>query len=766
MLPPLKILHLEDNAGDVALVGEVLRQEWPGCEIEALASQAEFRAALARGGHDLIVSDFTLVGFDGMEALKITREFSADIPFIFLSGTIGEDRAIGALHAGAQDYVLKDRMKRLVPAIRRVLGERDERRRRRAAEGRLREQAELLDKATDAIVVSDLDNRITFWNRGAEVTFGWTAAEAIGLSGEVLFKESSFAGIGAARAAVDADGHWQGEVHLHDRQGRPRIAQMSMTLIRDDSGQPVSRLAISTDVTQHKADEIRIRELVGLLDKARDAIVVSDLAGRVTFWNQGAERLSGWAAADAMGRQLEDVFGPEARAGILAARQEVDADGEWRGVFTVRNKAGIPLQVEIGATLIRDEAGQPRARLSIATDVTEKKRLEEQYLRAQRLESLGMLAAGISHDFNNILAPILLAVPMLRDHATEPGDLRMIEAVEKAAERGTGLVRQILGFAHGSSGEHRLIQVKHLFRDVGHLIEETFPKNIRLEQDIPSDLWPIKANPTHIHQVLLNLCVNARDAMPHGGTLSLRAENCALDFFGAQEIAGAIPTARPGSYIVLQIGDTGTGIPPEVLARMWEPFFTTKGTGKGTGLGLSTVRGIAEAHAGFIAVQTAPDRGTTLRVYLRVDERDRLDHQPSSAHPLIPRGHDELILAVDDEPNIQALTHALLTRHGYRVLTAGDGTEAVALFAPRGNEIRLVITDLNMPNLDGAALAGVIRFINPAVKILAVSGMRSPGPSIPKPETFADGFMLKPFRAEALLELVHKLLHAETPPPA
>lgn len=740
---------------DALLIRETLLLEWPDCVIEAVDQSAAFQAALHAGGHDLVISDFTLPDIDGWEALDLTRRLLPDMPFIFLSGTIGEDRAIAALQAGVQDCVPKDKLPRLILAIQRALAGRDERRRRKAAERKLREHAALLDKASDSIVVTDLNGIITYWNRSAERIYGWTAAEAVGQPSITLFKNAHTPEIMAARATAHRTGHWSGEITLHDRHGASRHVQLSMTLIRDDDGKPVSRMSITTDITQQMADEARIRELLGLLDQARDAIIVSSLDGRITFWNQGAVRISGWAPADAIGRQLEDLFGTEARERIVAARAALDAHDEWRSQFTLRTKEGSLRSIEISATLVRDANGRPRARLSIANDITEKKNLEEQYLRAQRLESLGMLAAGISHDLNNVLAPILLAAPLLRDHATEPGDLRLIEAVEKAAERGSGLVRQILGFAHGASSEHRLIQIKHLYRDIIHLIEETFPKNIRLEQDTPPDLWPVKANPTHIHQILLNLCVNARDAMPQGGTLRLLAENHILEETEAHEIPGG----RVGPFVVIHVEDTGTGIPPELLARIWEPFFTTKGTGKGTGLGLPTVRGIVESHGGFLTLRTEPGRGTTFRVYLPADESDAAAQNPADAHPALPRSEGELILVVDDEPNIRALASAIFQRQGYRVLTAADGTAAVAIFAKRSDEIRLVLTDLNMPNLDGSALANVVRRINPQVKILAVSGMQSPGPGIGKPDTFADGFMLKPFRPLALLELAHKLLH-------
>jgi nitrogen-specific signal transduction histidine kinase/CheY-like chemotaxis protein len=389
-------------------------------------------------------------------------------------------------------------------------------------------------------------------------------------------------------------------------------------------------------------------------------------------------------------------------------------------------------------------------------EIAAKKKLDDQILRAQRLESIGMLASGIAHDLNNVLAPIILAAPVLREHATNPDDLRIITSLEKSAERGVDLVRQILAFAQGVGGGHQRLEVRHLLQETANVIGETFPKNIRLEHDIPKNLWPIMADPTQVHQVILNLCVNARDAMPSGGRLTLRAENCMLDERAAHKIEGA----TPGAWLVLHVEDTGMGIESETLSHIWEPFFTTKGAGQGTGLGLSTVRGIVESHKGFVALSTQAGRGTTFRVYLPAAELESKGASMVVARPSAARGNGELVLIVDDEPQIRDITAAILSRHGYKVLIAADGTEAVAIFASRMSEISVVVTDLRMPNLDGIALANVVHHLNPAVKILAISGLSSGG-SESEMHRFPGSFLFKPFKAEALLEAVHALLSAE-----
>ncbi len=286
----------------------------------------------------------------------------------------------------------------------------------------------------------------------------------------------------------------------------------------------------------------------------------------------------------------------------------------------------------------------------------------------------------------------------------------------------------------------------------------TFPKSIRVSSDLAADLWPVLANATQIHQVFLNLCVNARDAMPMGGELTLTAANRTLD--GAD--AAAIPEARPGDFLTVAVRDTGTGIPPDVLARIWEPFYTTKGEGKGTGLGLSTVRGLLQQHDGFVTVQTQVDHGTVFTVYLpaALGVSGHADTPPVTPPA---RGENELILIVDDEEPVRTMAAEVLKGHGYRTLTARDGADAIAVFATRVSEVRLLLTDLQMPLLGGAALVKVLRRLNPSLPVVIMSGVGSAKSAAGKELTSA--FLAKPFRAETLLAIVHGTL-AEVSPPA
>lgn len=387
----------------------------------------------------------------------------------------------------------------------------------------------------------------------------------------------------------------------------------------------------------------------------------------------------------------------------------------------------------------------------VARDITERKEADELMLRAQRLENIGMLAAGIAHDFNNALAPILMAGPLLRQHIQDPGGQQILNTVDKCAERGAGLVRQLLTFARGAGGNSQLMQAGHVLREVVDLARATFPKSIRVRLHIPGDLWPVQANPTQFHQIVLNLCVNARDAMPQGGELRLTAENRVLD----DAAAGGLG-AQPGQYLIIEVRDTGTGIPPEVLARIWEPFFTTKGEGKGTGLGLSTVQGIIQNHRGLVTVQTRVGHGTTFTVYLPAAEGSIGGSEPGTRVVEAIRGHGELILVVDDEEAVRELTARILGDHGYRVITASDGAEAIAVFAARAADVRLLLTDSDMPRLGGAALTVALRRLKPALPVISMSGAASLGSGTR--ENSSTPLLPKPFQTETLLSIVRRTL--------
>lgn len=523
--------------------------------------------------------------------------------------------------------------------------------------------------------------------------------------------------------------------------------------VRDVNGVIYRVAGLAEDITERKLGVDLIAEQAALLDKARDAIHVRDADGRITYWNHGAERIYGWTAAEAVGALAVDLLRPEPAA-LQAASDRLLADGEWLGDLQAQSKDGRPLTVEARWTLVRDPDGQPLTILAIDTDVTEKQALEQQFLRAQRLESIGTLAGGIAHDLNNVLAPITMAIELLRTSITDPRDMELLDTMADSARRGAGMVRQVLQFARGISGTRVEVQPGQLIQEIETLLREMFPKNVEILTLIAPDLWNVLGDATQLHQVLINLCVNARDAMPEGGRITITAENIELT---AEDIATSTG-GRPGPHIAITVEDTGTGIAPEVMSRLFDPFFTTKAADKGTGLGLPTTLAIVKRHGGFIVVAGEPGQGARFRVYFPATAPSV---GPETAPELkeLPRGSGETILVVDDEASIRQITRQTLEAFGYRVLLARDGAAAVAMYAGHQAEIAVVIVDMLMPVMDGSATIRRLISMNPAVRIIAASGMDLNDDSARTAEGVAvQAFLPKPYTADAMLVALRAVL--------
>ena len=499
---------------------------------------------------------------------------------------------------------------------------------------------------------------------------------------------------------------------------------------------------------EHTADQAR------LLDLAHDAIIVRDFETRqIRYWNKGAERLYGWTADEAVNKRLCNlILGGDSRQ-VDAINRELLAHGEWSGELRQFTKDGLRLIVHGRATLTRGGDGQPRSVLIINTDLTEAKKIESQFLRVQRIESIGTLASGIAHDLNNILSPIMMSAPLLRrELAVEQRD-EIVSVIETAARRGAEIVQQVLAFGRGVDGERHPLNLGLLVVELVSMMGETFPKSIEVEMSVEPGLWPVVGDATQLHQVLLNLCVNARDAMPAGGRLRLRASNFDLDV----NASGMAPEATPGPHVAIEVSDNGSGIPRSILDRIFDPFFTTKGVGKGTGLGLSTTLGIVRSHGGFIDVKSEPGQGTRFKIHLpAVPEQEGIVETAPPAG--IPRGHGEWVLVVDDEGPIRIAVKTVLENHGYRVLSAADGAEALAVFARSLAPIRVVLTDVAMPVMDGVALIQALKKIAPALPVIASTG-QSDRARVAELRTMRIGPVLnKPYGADAVLRAVSAAL--------
>ena len=524
---------------------------------------------------------------------------------------------------------------------------------------------------------------------------------------------------------------------------------VSLVALADGSAQ----IGFLTDITDRKRAEEQIAQQAALLDEARDAIIVRALDGKILFWNKGAQRVYGWANGEVAGRSVVEVLQTSKRKFDSINRAMLN-HGEWQGEVHHLSRDRRKLIIDLRCTLIHDPEGRPDSILSIGTDITERKRIEAQFMRAQRMESVGTLAGGIAHDLNNILAPIMMAIDVLKERASDPQSKMILETIGGNSKRGAAIVRQLLSFARGMEGERIVVEPGDLVKNTETIIRDTFPKNIQLELSIPDKAWKLLGDLTQLHQVLLNLCLNARDAMPNGGRMVITVENVVVD----REIPERPSESSAVRHVLISVSDSGTGIPASILDKIFEPFFTTKELGKGTGLGLSMVLAIVKSHGGFVNVDSDPSQGTTFKVYLPAMDVDAEAGRDTAELPSLPRGRGETILVVDDEPAVLVVTSETLEGFGYRTLTARDGAEAVAIYTQRRGEIAAVLTDLAMPNMDGLATIRALREINPMVKIMVVSGSSAGGELACAPGLDIRHFLAKPYTAGALLKTVRALL--------
>jgi len=536
-----------------------------------------------------------------------------------------------------------------------------------------------------------------------------------------------------------------------DLTGRTRLLQtIKIPYTVAETGEPAV-LGVCTDITEQKRIEARFRRLV---DSNVQGVFFWNTNGETTGANDAFLRMVGYTREelDAGSIRWADMTPPELVEQDQRALRELATRGvcePFEKEFIRRDGSRVPILV--GPAMFEDNQSEG---FCFVLDLSERKKLEQQFLRAQRVESIGTLAGGIAHDLNNILAPIMLAVGLLKSEADTPKTRAILQTVADSAQRGADIVGQVLSFARGLEGRRTEVQPKLLFKELENIVRDTFPKNIQLQFSVPSDIWTLFGDPTQVHQILLNLCVNARDAMPDGGSLIIGAENRVLD----QHYAEMEGQAKAGRYVCMSVTDSGTGIPQEIIHRIFEPFFTTKEVNKGTGLGLSTVIAIVKSHAGIANVYSEPGKGTSFKVYLPAMETISDGQSDQTQQIILPRGNGETILVVDDETSILAITGQTLEHFGYRVLSAHDGAQAVAIYAEKKNEIAVVLTDMMMPIMGGTSLVSVLLRINPAIKIVRSSGLASYGGGSSFSEAGVKHFLTKPYTAETLIKTIRAVL--------
>lgn len=583
--------------------------------------------------------------------------------------------------------------------------------------------AAIVESSEDAIIGRDLNGIVTSWNAAAEKMYGYSAAEMIGAPLTRIIPPDRLEEERQNMTRIK-----QGEKVRHletvriAKDGREVCVSVTVSPIKDAAGHVIgaSKIAIAIEVTAQRRAEEAIRQseerLRALVTSMEDVALEFDREGTyIAIWTTRDELLS-HPRSDLIGRTIRQVHGEAVSQRFVSAFRRVVESRAAETIDYTMNVLEGPREFVGRISPIVNPDGSCERFCILCRDVTEKKKLEAQFLRAQRMESIGTLASGVAHDLNNVLAPILMGAGVLRRTDLPVEDEKILSTIETCAQRGADIVKQVLTFARGAEGAHLRLQPAQLINEVAKIAGQTFPKTISVRTRFPEGLWPVEGDPTHLHQALLNLCVNARDAMPAGGTVSLSAENFPVD----EHYASMIHGAKAGPYVLFEVTDTGMGIPRDIIDKIFEPFFTTKELGHGTGLGLSTVSGIVKSHGGFVSVYSEIGRGATFKLYLPA-KMDALGIV-ASVNPALPRAEGELLLLVDDEKSILQVAKALLEDHGYRVLTAADAPQALAIFAMRKDEIKLVLTDLAMPLMDGIALIQTLQKMKADVRVIASTG--------------------------------------------
>lgn len=738
--PPLSVLLVEDDLVDQMAFKSLVSSGRLSCSYAIAGSVAQGRRLLNEQSFDVLVADHKLPdgnAFDVMDGLCVP-------PVVILATGVGdEETAVRALRAGLSDYLIKDPERhylRALPArIERAQRQRQVQLDLEASEARLRD---LFENTTDLVYSTAPDGRLLFVNRAWHDTLGYCVEGVKDLRIQHILQPDHLATYHQMMERLLAGEHvgaWA--FTLLARNGRLVELEGNISARLED-GQLISTQGIFRDVTESKRNANRLRaftedleklvaERTGALLESQARFTLMAATIEQVFWmkdlGSGDFVYASPAFENVWQQPLQALYAdarvwraathPEDRDRVesavrIAGQQKYDIE------FRIVRPDGSVRWIHEHGYCINDGNGSPSHLLGTATDTTERKEMEQQILRNQRMDSIGTLSGGVAHDLNNALAPILMGLALLR--SLYPEENQLIDTMEASGRRGAAMVKQLLTFAKGVPGDRTPLRPCDLLREIEKIIRHTFPKNIALEISCPEEPEIVLGDTTQLHQVLLNLCVNARDAMPAGGTLALSVRNLDMD---AQMAAGLVG-AQPGRYVLLSVSDTGSGIPRSVRDHVFDPFYTTKMHGKGTGLGLSTALGIVRNHKGFIEVESEEGVGTVLHIYLPAAGKNPQATALAPDAPLLSnvRGQGETILVVDDEPDVRTMASAVLRAMNYKVLTANDGVEAMTLVTSHAAELCLVITDLQMPQMDGLAFVKNLKVLNAAIPVIGCSG--------------------------------------------
>jgi two-component system cell cycle sensor histidine kinase/response regulator CckA len=753
MAKPLRVLLVEDSEDDALLVVEVLRRGGYAVEFARVQTAETMRLSLTTHNWDIVLCDYAMPGFDAPSALQLLRASGQDLPFVIISGRIGEDIAVESLKQGADDYLLKQNLTRLIPALQRSLQDADNRRARRAAE---RAHGLIMANSLDVICTTDEAGRLTAVSEAARGVWAYEPAELVGRR---LFDLAHPEDRSRSEQVAQAVRAGQVTRDFENQVIRKDGSAVAMMWSAQWSSADALCYWIGRDVTGRKQMESILREnekrFRALVENAPDGIYV-ELDMRFAYVNQNAIRLFGAeTSVQLVGMPVLGRCHPGSRA--LAAERLRLLNDERKGALPLGQRYlrldGTPFDVEVSGVPLNYEGRD--GGLVFFRDVTDRKRLEDQLRQAQKLEAIGQLAGGVAHDFNNILAATLMKISLLSEEPSASDEIKAgLQELETEAQRAASLTRQLLMFSRRSVLKIERLDLNAILGDLLKMLRRLIGEHINLRFEAASALSAVEADAGMMEQVVMNLAVNARDAMPKGGQLAITTGSAQFDAVGLLEH----PSRRPGCFVCLAVADLGCGMDERTLKRIFEPFFTTKEVGKGTGLGLATVSGIVAQHNGWVEVESEVGKGSTFRVYLPAVDK-ALVAATSKAAPERPRRGHETILLAEDEPAVRQVLGQCLRALGYRVFETSNGREALAEWEKHGPEIDLLFTDMVMPEgLTGWELGEQLRESRPGLKVIITSGYSAEMTSQGMPTEAGVVYLPKPYQASVLAATVRACL--------
>jgi len=733
---PLRILIIEDSEDDTLLVIRVLQKDGYDSSYERVETAEDMREALERETWDIIIADYTLPHFSGLDALKLYKEKGLDIPFIVVSGTIGEEIAVAAMLSGAHDYVMKNNLPRLFPAIQKALTEAESRRERKRAEYELQSARAFLDSVINAIAdpvfVKDDKRRFVLVNEALCAIAGRPRESLIGKNDDEMFPEEEAAVLRKTDDIVLDTGkeNVNEESLTNFSSGEVRTIVTSKTCYIDPAGKKFI-VGVARDITDRKRAEEQLRiseeKYRNIFENMQDVYYETSLDGLILEISPSIEAISSgqYRQTDLIGQQMLDFYDDaQERERLITKLLETGSFSDFE--ILLRNRDGSLVPCSISAKLWRDDQGNPVKIIGSMRDTierkkaeTEREKLQAQLVQAQRMESVGRLAGGVAHDYNNMLSVILGYTEMAMEQVDPDGPIYdNLKEVYIAGKRSIDITSQLLAFARKQIVRPIVMDLNETVDEMLKMLRRLIGEDIDFAWEPAIGLWPVKMDPSQIDQILANLCVNARDAISDIGKITIETQNVELDEQYCADHTGFVP----GQFVMLAVSDNGCGMDKETREHIFEPFFTTKDIGKGTGLGLAMIYGIVKQNNGFVNVYSEPGIGTTFKVFLPRRSIETDEAITEVIHEGVVFGKGETLLLVEDEPAIIKMCQTMLKKLGYNVLIAHIPDEAVNLASEHSGIIHLLMSDVIMPGMNGRDLADKLKAIRPDIRVLFMSG--------------------------------------------